>query len=1540
MQVQQKTSKLNPTHRLVEEVSRSTGYKELTEAVNFGSTELTNIGKVMKDKDLAKKLYHFIAYYVAPTAHSDFKMFDNDKLNSWKNANVSEAQRWLAIPEEDRSVPFRMIDLSTGNLVETRNYGPMDQYCILSHSWKGQEIDYGFFARAKRSNERLESTFGDVEAVKTIAENGASKPKTTLHELIKSSSECKKLNICTVEDMLKIHFDLLKMEKDCISADKEVRQAIDLHTSATWESEHYRAYVAELHVGQSNSGKVEGSQVSQAANKKLLDEITRLHEDAEKNERNSDEKRKMAYSTLEEHQAEFSLLMSDTKIMYAIEDLLQALYYRKSAKKLSGAVDQAKDIFKKKPFAQTRRRYLWLDNCCINKANGAELTESLARMGEWYANADFCLVHVDTSPDDQEWVQESKSVPLLDPDQGNQTQSKNMDGNLDEKSTPNFDDLITIAQENKKIHWATRGWTLQELVLSRVTYYFDSNYKSLERDVGSLGPYYYLAPFIKQYLSLPWVKPDSFDRGVKVEQFNKDTANEFIKKFQKLRLDLPRDIDKRTAAAQIGRMVYVAATSNVSTSKTLHENGLDPNNLGQNVNWINDLLSNFVREVDAAITKDREYVQQIGRIGRLANWADGSEPLNASARNILKMASEREVTVPIDQVYSLMGILGVRFPAFPAEGPQKALCRLLDEVIITSNDVSVFNWSGRNSGSSIRGRTMYPRSIEAFQGPMDKPSLRAQATISRGIIRLFQNERYHKAKRADAVNRCLNSIVQQTDALEKTMFAPLKELVEVILEKNFDCVANHLIDLNMMVKDLEGVIERERNDKKLQKQARREKRKSPSKTGFAYETADAIMNCKVSDAFNVPSFGGWKKEKPSQDMMKLETTEQVTGRVPTEDSEPTTLLPAQSQVKNPNNKNSNMDFTETDTTEKQKQDQTTDTSISQPDPKAREQKQEALYVPNFSSFGLGWKKGKSSKNKIKPETTEQAAGRVSTDHSEPTTPLLAQPQIKNPNNKSDKMDITEADTTEKQTTDTPTPQPDLKAREQEQEALHVPSFSSFGLGWKKGKPGKNKTKPETTEQAAGGISTEDSELDTRLLSQSQVKDLKNKNIKVDITETEITETRKQDQTTDTPTPQPDPKAREREWANLKEAVEELTTRIRRDYRGDKALSGLDHGPEDQTQAEKDAQEHAPGSNSLDTKMVCPNPIIVTSAGIRGVFDIQRVVIGMQQRDILRSKLHNAVPGQRIEGSCTISTGFSLMLVKFTCEREILEQQLDVTEVIDRQLSQKLNSKDDISRPVEPKNDASKKPQNTSDGGNLKATGEAATDEKHTMEKAPEAKKNDDPKHRGREGEDTGENEEQTYGGKWNQGQQRVHRIVKLVQEDDLHAVAGEWVLARFSDVVGADWFLCRLELGSTNEFYARRIPTDAINFHDAVPESGLVDHWQAYMTEHKNLMCEYLSMFLQSQMKFESMDKLVESMLPSDGQGDENSPSKMALFQAIRQGVSGVKYGAMAIYLGGIMEDEAIRSVPTKLRPAVRKMKKGGILFPMMYHPSKHVHMF
>lgn len=149
-----------------------------------------------------------------------------------------------------------------------------------------------------------------------------------------------------------------------------------------------------LHKPQSKAGAVQAAPTSQGAKKQLDDKIKKL-KDAQADEEKTFERQNKAHTALEKRRADTDMPINDIEIIYAIEYLLEALYYRKSARKLQGAVKQAGETFRLSSFQQTGRRYLWLDNCCIKKSNVDEFTESMAGMGEWYANAEFCLVHVD-----------------------------------------------------------------------------------------------------------------------------------------------------------------------------------------------------------------------------------------------------------------------------------------------------------------------------------------------------------------------------------------------------------------------------------------------------------------------------------------------------------------------------------------------------------------------------------------------------------------------------------------------------------------------------------------------------------------------------------------------------------------------------------------------------------------------------------------------------------------------------------------------------------------------------------------------------------------------------------------------------------------------------------------------------------------------------------------------------------------------------------------------------------------------------------------
>jgi hypothetical protein len=93
---------------------------------------------------------------------------------------------------------------------------------------------------------------------------------------------------------------------------------------------------------------------------------------------------------------------------------------------------------------QARRdglQYFWVDTCCINKANYAELQYALNSMFCWYRNATRCYVYLSDVPS-----------PLL--------------GTNAEFNPQSWD------SEFWKSRWFTRGWTLQELLAPRSVEFF------------------------------------------------------------------------------------------------------------------------------------------------------------------------------------------------------------------------------------------------------------------------------------------------------------------------------------------------------------------------------------------------------------------------------------------------------------------------------------------------------------------------------------------------------------------------------------------------------------------------------------------------------------------------------------------------------------------------------------------------------------------------------------------------------------------------------------------------------------------------------------------------------------------------------------------------------------------------------------------------------------------------------------------------------------------------------------------------------------
>ncbi|OGM43503.1 hypothetical protein ABOM_008050 [Aspergillus bombycis] len=1275
-----------------------TFYKEGAQLLDAASASVAQLRNLVLHSQQKHTLRRVLFYLVKPTILPKFTSKEEPKATE-----KPKSTNWFMLPAEDLKTPVRMIDLETKNMVSTVDLGPQDQYCILSHSWKGAEIDYGYFCGAKASTRSEgEEAAGDsspgIESKHNDLQGVTYKCDKDLREAIDKLQ--KKLPIAngdvetvpSVPELLNRYIQAQEAKEKLAKAEKKSRDKERYLASAEHERSHYKTLlepVKDLHYTAPTDGTTQDGK-GDSAFAELLSKVEGLQQDAKDRRDKADGDLIKAREAIESQQDTEKLFTNNRHALYLVEQVLTALQRQRSARKIKESIEVAKELFERMPYSKGGKKYVWLDTCCINKSNTYELTESLALMGDWYANADFCLVHLDTRRSHAEWLQEYEYFEghTLNPVEENISHLGEICAN------PNcWGEDCPDHHAGYHIEWAERGWTLQELVLSKMTYYVNSRWKLLSREIDAIGPYYPVGPFLEQYLNPSQAKQkNSTDAGSDGSASSDTPSMERIKtligKLETHGFVPPRHISNMTAEAQIAQAV--ASASGEAR--------------------INRLLAELKDEICSYIKKDREEIRRFGRLSKLTSWATGIDPLSSAARNVLATASDRVTTVPTDQAYSLMGIMGVRFPAFSAEGLPKALARLLDEVVISSNEVSVFNWSGKHAGTPIQGRSLYPSNIGAFKDPIETPHLADQAKTNTRILELFQAERHQQSDIAKDVVWLLVKMMKRVKDLRQDCpdATSLLRLVRDIQDAEFS-------KLRIVTRDLEGIVNMLGDIRKAKKAHQDDK------------------NGKKEE----------KTDKPGQEAQCKPTTFVNTGF-----SQLTGAMASFSPRKLP-----------------------------------------------LTRFG-------SKRGSIAKETEPYADG-----HSN------------SPN-----------------------------------------------------------TVPETVRQQGPAPRAEEQILQARI--QDLAQKLKGQN-------------------------------------NI---IEENYERIRKT---------------------KDEKRNDPDKNQTverDTRLVCPNPIVVSSAGIRGVFDIQRIIVKMEDKDRLRAQVVNAIEGQKIDGWCTISTGFAIALVAFSCDRDTLKQQLDMAHVVESELSEPQNQPNDGARP----HDKPTADEDAQDDDGL--TADDMSDRMPPVEVATVANSGLDARDETPDAPPKGSSRTITP------EQKRVRRMIRFVQEPDLHAIAGEWVLARFSGVAGADWFLCRLELGSGSDLYGRRIATDAFSFQNAVPEKGLIDYWYQYMTEKKCRVCHAVRLYIERSILWDGARQKLHSLEvqpwndPNNGQADDDLEEFLRRFSgntfeklsdvaiAAGKGAAGMGADLFARFLQARVEEGALKMVPPQLHAAVLDLDEGRHLFPVMFH--------
>ena len=143
----------------------------------------------------------------------------------------------------------------------------------------------------------------------------------------------------------------------------------------------------------------------------------------------------------------------------------------------------AKLLFCGKQARKDNLKYFWVDTCCIDKANHAELSEAITSMFRWYRDADRCYVHLsDVSTGVKGGEQRIRTRNSTFPRTRLPRKRKAPTSDEDEEQP-----VQTWESAFRNSEWFTRGWTLQELLAPVVVEFFSregillGNKNTLER---------------------------------------------------------------------------------------------------------------------------------------------------------------------------------------------------------------------------------------------------------------------------------------------------------------------------------------------------------------------------------------------------------------------------------------------------------------------------------------------------------------------------------------------------------------------------------------------------------------------------------------------------------------------------------------------------------------------------------------------------------------------------------------------------------------------------------------------------------------------------------------------------------------------------------------------------------------------------------------------------------------------------------------------------------------------------------------------------
>ncbi|KAI5781960.1 hypothetical protein EDC01DRAFT_694100 [Geopyxis carbonaria] len=292
--------------------------------------------------------------------------------------------------------PTRVINTETLDF-ETDQMLYRKRYAVLSHIWGKNEVSYWDLKRM-RANYKERDLNGKLEETEASIIQAQEKLKKALELGAPAEVEC-----IRIEDII----------KDLEDHRRQLQSEIALLASSkakTRQDDKYKN--PHISRGNSNSGLAEMASMFAGSSRRPAPDPA------------------MSMDSLEKV----------SRTLMAVKDLRKPKRQNTMVRALRGEAKLFNAI------TTARRRgftYLWVDTCCINKADSSELIESISSMGDWYQNAHTCLIYLH---DVDEFSHSKTGTPL---------------------------------EKVKKTRWAERGWTLQEVVMCSRAVFFNWGWREI-----------------------------------------------------------------------------------------------------------------------------------------------------------------------------------------------------------------------------------------------------------------------------------------------------------------------------------------------------------------------------------------------------------------------------------------------------------------------------------------------------------------------------------------------------------------------------------------------------------------------------------------------------------------------------------------------------------------------------------------------------------------------------------------------------------------------------------------------------------------------------------------------------------------------------------------------------------------------------------------------------------------------------------------------------------------------------------------------------